>query len=86
MRHYYCNDGECKEVGATIARGDNRWLLSSRLSMLRKPGEKGIGDTVARIFAKFGGDKFKWVFKQLNINCGCEDRQKALNERFPYDV
>lgn len=59
------------------------WLVR-RIETFRKPGDIGLGDTVARIFAKFGGDQFKWVFKTLGINCGCEDRQAALNSWFPY--
>jgi hypothetical protein len=58
--------------------------LADRIAKLRKPGEKGLGDTVARIFSTFGGNKFKWISKQLGINCGCDDRQADLNAWFPY--
>jgi hypothetical protein len=62
----------------------SRGAITQRIIALRKPGEIGLGDTVARIFAKFGGDQFKWISKQLGINCGCNDRQAALNAWFPY--
>lgn len=59
--------------------------LARRIERLKKPQDKGLGDTIARIFAKFGGNKFKWVAKKLGLNCGCDDRQEYLNKRFPYD-
>lgn len=46
------------------------------LMQLRKPGEKGLGDTLARIFSGMGIKKSE--------GCGCEARQSALNRLCSY--
>ena len=56
-----------------------RWI-----KLLRKPEDRGVGDTVARIAAKFGGERFKEFSKRIGIPCGCTERQAAWNEQFPY--
>lgn len=58
------------------------WVRLVRL--LRKPQDKGIGDTVARIAARVGGERFKAWSKRIGMPCGCTERQKAWNERWPY--
>lgn len=51
----------------------------------RKAGETGVGDTVARWIGKAGGEKFKAVYKRITgHDCGCANRQAALNQMFPY--
>lgn len=48
-------------------------------------GDKGLGDTVARTISGMGGEYFKEVYEQITgADCGCGDRQAALNARFPY--
>lgn len=59
-------------------------LVHKGIAKLRKPEDSGLGDTLERLIAKFGGNKFKSIAKRLGINCGCEDRQKYLNEHYPY--
>jgi len=46
---------------------------------------KGFGDTVAK-FTKATGIKTMTdkISEGLNIPCGCEGRQDALNKIFPY--
>ena len=46
---------------------------------------RGFGDTVAK-FTKNTGIKtiVERVSDGLNIPCGCEGRQNALNKKFPY--
>ena len=56
-----------------------RWV-----KLLRKPEDSGVGDTVARIAAKFGGERFKAFSKRIGIPCGCTERQAAWNEAWPY--
>lgn len=58
--------------------------LINRITALKKPNDSGLGDTVERIFAKFGGTQFKWVMDKLGVNCGCEDRKNYLNRVYPY--
>lgn len=65
------------------ARPENS-LIVRGIMRLRKPEDSGLGDTLERLIAKFGGNKFKQIAKRLGVNCGCEDRQKYLNERYPY--
>tara|TARA_R110002050_G_scaffold6857_2_gene27589 strand:- start:695 stop:1060 length:366 start_codon:yes stop_codon:yes gene_type:complete len=43
---------------------------------------KGLGDTVKKVFKATGVDKVaKFV---LGDDCGCDERQEALNKLFPY--
>jgi hypothetical protein len=63
------------------------WPLFARIiSMLRTDEDRGIGDTVARNLSKFGANALKRVFKRLTgRECGCADRQAALNHLYPYE-
>lgn len=54
------------------------------VKLLRKPEDQGVGDTVQRIAAKFGGERFKAFSKRIGIPCGCTDRQAAWNQQWPY--
>jgi hypothetical protein len=48
----------------------------------RKP-DKGLGDTVEKIFKSVGVDKLaKWA---LGEDCGCQERKEHLNKLFPYN-
>lgn len=97
---YYCKCGwrifsefeikcpKCGKIGE-VAEGTKfkpktstawvRWV-----KLLRKPEDAGVGDTVARIAAKFGGERFKTFSKRIGIPCGCTERQAAWNEQWPY--
>lgn len=56
-----------------------RWV-----QMLRTPDDTGVGDTVQRIAAKFGGERFKSWAKRIGLPCGCTERQAEWNRMFPY--
>lgn len=43
---------------------------------------KGLGDTIAKITKATG---IEWAVKNWVGDCGCSDRQKWLNEKFPYE-
>jgi hypothetical protein len=58
--------------------------LVALVSKLRTPEDRGVGDTLERLLAKVGGRKIKHLLKLANLPCRCDDRQKWLNERFPY--
>lgn len=62
------------------------WPLAARLiAGLRTDADVGLGDTIARHLARFGGDAFKRIYKKLTGGeCGCADRQAALNGLFLY--
>jgi len=62
----------------------NQWpLFVSAIAKFSKPGEIGIGDTVHRMIPK--ADAFKaWFDRKFGKSCGCTERQRWLNARFPY--
>lgn len=62
------------------------WPLPlAMISMMAREGDRGIGDTVARIFNPLGGDAWKEFYRRMTgSECGCEMRQSLLNERYPY--
>lgn len=63
-----------------------RWPLAARaLARLRGPRDRGLGDTAARVLKRFGADKLAWLYRKLTgRECGCWNRQAALNTAFPY--
>lgn len=97
MRWLICEHGQsyfgkpsdgcvCRFLGPAPMVADtrkiNRWVRMVKL--LRKPEDSGLGDTVQRIAAKFGGERFKAFAKRIGIPCGCSDRQAEWNRLFPY--
>lgn len=53
------------------------------LTRLQTPEDRGIGDTVQRIAAKFGGERFKRFAKRIGLPCGCTGRQARWNADYP---
>ncbi|MGC4033701.1 MAG: hypothetical protein QM754_18605 [Tepidisphaeraceae bacterium] len=48
-------------------------------------GDRGLGDTIARVLDPIGGAAFKRAFKAVTgKDCGCGKRQAALNKLVPY--
>ena len=66
-------------------RDPTTWpMWAKELAKLAQPGDRGVGDVAARMFGKFGGEKFKSAFKALfGFSCGCSERQEKWNMRFP---
>ena len=64
----------------------DQWPAAFRLiAGLRRPGDAGMGDTVARIVDWFdGGDLAKAYEEVTKMPCGCSDRRDWLNSTFPY--
>jgi hypothetical protein len=59
-------------------------LLLIPLKSLAKEGDRGAGDIIARTVGPIGGDAFKKWYKLLfGKDCGCGNRQEALNARWP---
>ena len=54
------------------------------LSLLKADGEVGLGDTIERIVGPIGGEAFKKWAKSKGFSCGCSQRKRHLNKRFPY--
>ena len=58
--------------------------LIGLVNRFRADSGMGPGDTVERLLATAGGRKIKHLIHILGGNCGCDDRQKWLNEKWPY--
>ena len=71
-----------EQMRREIAAKQSAWVRWVKL--LRKPEDAGVGDTVARIAAKFGGERFKAFSKRIGIPCGCTERQESWNRQWPY--
>jgi hypothetical protein len=49
------------------------------------PGDRGLGDTVARLTHATGLDKLAHFYTQVTgRDCGCKGRQELLNRLIPY--
>ena len=76
--------GGCFDTTDPVPLG-SRPLVVTLLSMLRTSNDTGLGDTLTRIAAKFGGDTFKrWFRNTTGRECGCASRANALNAKYPY--
>lgn len=55
-----------------------------RLDNYKKKDPQGLGDTLEKVFSKFGIDE-TFIGKAMGIGgCGCQKRKKFLNQIFPY--
>ena len=57
------------------------WLVM----LARKPEDKGLGDTVVHLIGDARSARFKeWFQQKFGKTCGCTERQRWLNQKFPY--
>lgn len=75
---------EIKCQCGVVLQGANSYQWTKLIKWLRKPEDKGIGDTAKRIAAKFGGERFKAFAKRIGMPCGCTERQEEWNRIWPY--
>jgi hypothetical protein len=61
-----------------------RTRLIAWLKRRRRPGEKGLGDTLARLIGPPGKTWQKWYPRITGLPCGCANGQAYLNTHFPY--
>lgn len=63
----------------------SKWPRLARLvHRRRRPGERGVGDTIERLLGA-SGERFKVWFKRITgYDCGCDDRRDKLNASYPY--
>lgn len=73
------------EIECLLCESDVWPAWAKWVARFRKPGEVGVGDTVQRIAARFGGEKFKRLSKRIGLPCGCTERQADWNRLYPYD-
>jgi len=49
------------------------------------PNDCGVGDTVVHIIGNARSEAFKnWFQQYFGRSCGCMERQRWLNQKFPY--
>lgn len=61
------------------------WPLALRLiARLRRPHDRGFGDTLAWLLGFAGGNILKAALAKPGKSCGCDNRQARLNQHFPY--
>lgn len=53
------------------------------LKRLSTNDDIGLGATIKRIAAKFGGDRFKEWSTKIGLPCGCTEREVELNSLYP---
>lgn len=60
-------------------------LWAKAIKSMAIEADKGVGDTVARVFGVVGGGQFKeWFKKSFGRSCGCSERQESLNKQYQY--
>ena len=59
-------------------------LLVEVIRLCRKEGDRGLGDTMARLTGGKASKRFTAWLEQIGFPpCGCADAQIWLNEKFP---
>ena len=60
-------------------------LWACAIAKFRQPGDIGLGDTVVHLIGDARSERFKtWFHRKFGKSCGCTERQRWLNRRFPY--
>lgn len=64
----------------------SEWPLWARaVGKFRKSEDKGVGDTIVHLIGDVRSERFKmWFQRKFGRSCGCTDRQRWINQRFPY--
>jgi hypothetical protein len=75
---------EVKRRNVADARQPEWPSLVQKIAKRKNPNDRGVGDTLERLFAQVGGRVFKRVMERLGVDCGCGDRQTWLNENYAY--
>lgn len=59
-------------------------VLLRPMKLLAQPGDRGLGDIIAREIGPLGGDAFKAWYKTIfGKSCGCDTRQENWNTLYP---
>src|SRR5215467_6672077 len=96
MRRYYIAGKETSQseylaflkannIPSPSAEKPRTWpIILSPLRLMAREGDRGAGDIIARVIGPIGGDAFKkWYKVTFGKDCGCGNRQEALNARWP---
>ena len=65
----------------------DQWPFWARVVEIwfRRPHDIGLGDSVVHWIGDARSDRFKkWFHRKFGKRCGCTERQRWLNRRFPY--
>jgi hypothetical protein len=70
-----------------IAVPPKEWPLWIRtIAKFRRTEDTGIGDTIVHLIGDTRSESFKkWFQREFGKSCGCTERQRWLNQTFPYD-
>ena len=62
------------------------WALWAEvLRKFRRPSDAGLGDTIVHLIGDTRSQRFKiWFQRKFGKSCGCIERQRWLNQKFPY--
>lgn len=65
---------------------EDQWpAWAKQIARFKNGVDRGVGDTAERIFGKFGGESFKFRYKQMiGSDCGCGYRKELWNHLYPY--
>jgi hypothetical protein len=63
------------------------WPLWSRaIAKFRHAQDTGLGDTLVHLIGDARSARFKkWFSRKFGKTCGCTERQRWLNQKFPYE-
>jgi hypothetical protein len=66
----------------------NQWPAWARdTAQSRQPEDTGLGDTLVHIIGDARSEKFKqWFTRKFGKSCGCAERQRWLNQQYPYSL
>ncbi|HWD94100.1 MAG TPA: hypothetical protein VG938_17345 [Verrucomicrobiae bacterium] len=79
-------------VGIPVARitslSRDQWpLWAHAVARFGRDSDVGLGDTIVHLIGGTRSERFKkWFGRKFGRSCGCVERQKWLNRRFPYTV
>ena len=80
-----CGEGGLTTVGMLPVALEHWPVWALAIKRLRKDSDTGVGDTVQRVAAWFGGEYFKSFAARIGIPCGCSSRQSEWNQLYPYE-
>jgi len=62
------------------------WPLWARaIRKFRRAADRGLGDTIVHLIGDTRSERFKkWFARKFGRTCGCTERQRWLNHKFPY--
>jgi len=65
-----------------------KWPFWARAAAnFRREKDIGLGDTIVHLIGDARSERFKkWFARKIGRGCGCTERQRWLNQVFPYSL